>query len=308
MRTIKVGSRKSQLALTQTKLVLAMLQEKRPDLSFELISYQTKGDRLAHVSLQKIGGKGVFVKDLEQALLAKEVDLLVHSFKDMPAKIAPATVIAAIPEREDVRDCLIFSEQNMTLAQLPAGARVGTSSLRRQLQLQALRPDLDYQPIRGNLDTRLAKLRQGEYDAIVLALAGIRRLGWEETLADVMEILPLDQCLPAVAQAALAVQCREEEQELQAMLRTINQANLMLALAIEREFLALMKADCSFPIAALVEEENGGYRLRVMLANASGHCFYATVFGFKEEVHLLASSAMAILASQGLEELPWQKP
>lgn len=307
MRKIRVGSRKSQLAMTQTKMVLAMLQEQRPDLSFEIIPYQTKGDRLAHVSLQKIGGKGVFVKDLEQALLTKEVDLLVHSFKDMPAQLAPATVIAAIPEREDVRDCLIFAEKGMTLAQLPRGARVGTSSLRRQLQLQALRPDLDYQPIRGNLDTRLAKLRQGDYDAIVLALAGIRRLGWEETLADVMEILSLEQCLPAVAQAALAVQCRETDQELRAILRVINKANLMITLAIEREFLALMKADCSFPIAALVEEEGEGYRLRAMLANARGQCFYANVYGQKDQAYLLASSAMAVLAGQGIEELPWQR-
>ena len=152
MRSIKVGTRKSQLAMTQTKMVVERLKECHPDVEFELVPYKTQGDRLVHVSLQTIGGKGVFVKEIEQALLNQDIDIAIHSLKDVPSILVDGCTIGAIPEREDVRDCLIFREEGMTLETLPQGAVVGTSSIRRQVQLQSLRSDLQFKPLRGNID------------------------------------------------------------------------------------------------------------------------------------------------------------
>ena len=178
MKVIKVGTRKSKLAMTQTQQLVDQLKELHPERDFVLVPYTTKGDRLTHVSLQEIGGKGVFVKEIERALLAGEIDMAVHSLKDMPAKLAEGCALGAISQREDVRDCLIFRQAGQTLADLPKGALIGTSSIRRQVQLQAQRPDLAFKPLRGNIDTRIKKLEEGEYDAIVLAMAGLKRLGW----------------------------------------------------------------------------------------------------------------------------------
>ena len=178
MKVIKVGTRKSKLAMTQTQQLVDQLKKLHPERDFVLIPYTTKGDRLTHVSLQEIGGKGVFVKEIERALLAGEIDMAVHSLKDMPAKLAEGCALGAISQREDVRDCLIFRQSGQTLADLPEGALIGTSSIRRQVQLQAQRPDLAFKPLRGNIDTRIKKLEEGEYDAIVLAMAGLTRLGW----------------------------------------------------------------------------------------------------------------------------------
>ena len=178
MRSIKVGTRKSQLAMTQTKMVVERLKECHPDVEFELVPYKTQGDRLVHVSLQTIGGKGVFVKEIEQALLNQDIDIAIHSLKDVPSLLVDGCTIGAIPEREDVRDCLIYREEGMTLETLPQGAVVGTSSIRRQVQLQSLRSDLQFKPLRGNIDSRIRKLQEGECDAIVLAAAGLKRIGY----------------------------------------------------------------------------------------------------------------------------------
>ncbi|GGE33884.1 hydroxymethylbilane synthase [Streptococcus himalayensis] len=297
MTTIKVGTRKSKLAQTQTKQVLALLEEQHPDLTFELVPYQTKGDRLNTISLQEIGGKGVFVKEIERALLAKEIDIAVHSLKDMPALLVEGCQLGAIPRREDVRDCLIFHQAGQTLDNLPKGARVGTSSLRRQAQLLKVRPDLTICELRGNIDTRIQKVQNGEYDAIVLAMAGLSRMGWLEQGGLHIEPLTLETCLPAISQGALAIECRKEDPELVAILQSIHDEQTAACVTIEREVLALMNADCTFPIAAYAQKLPAGYQLDVMLATKEGTCLYACVTGQAPDT--LAKEAVDKLAAQG---------
>ena len=279
MKVIKVGTRRSQLALKQTQQVLSRLECLFPQVEFELVPYMTKGDRLVKESLQKIGGKGVFVKDIEQALLDGRIDLAVHSLKDVPAKIAEGCVLAAIPKREDVRDSLIFREKGTTLETLKEEARVGTSSLRRQVQLAQMRPDLMFLPLRGNIDTRLQRLFEGEYDAIVLAQAGLNRLGWQEKSDHVLK-LDTEFCLPAISQGALALECRAEDLELQALLAAVHDEETAHCAGLERRILSLMGADCSFPLAALAKKGiDGMYHLEVMVADEEGQCKRASLAG-----------------------------
>jgi hydroxymethylbilane synthase len=194
MRQIKVGTRKSVLATTQTNWVCSQLESAYPGLKIATEEIVTKGDRILNVTLSKVGGKGLFVKEIEQALLDGTVDFAVHSMKDMPAEMPRGLIIAAVPEREDPRDVLI-SRDGRTFSELPKGAKVGTSSLRRAAQLKAARPDLEIQPLRGNIDTRLRKLEEDGFDAIVLAAAGLARMGW---LNRATERLSVDICIPAV--------------------------------------------------------------------------------------------------------------
>lgn len=202
MRKIIVGSRQSALALTQTGHVIADLERLSEEhgfgFTFEVHRIVTKGDRILDVTLSKVGGKGLFVKEIEQAMLAKEIDMAVHSMKDMPSELPEGLINGAVPRRVDPRDCLIATGA-ASLDELPQGARVGTSSLRRSSQLAALRPDLDIQPVRGNIDSRLKKLESGEFDAILLAAAGLSRMGWEDR---VTAYLPPEVCLPAVGQGS----------------------------------------------------------------------------------------------------------
>ncbi|MGT2934018.1 hydroxymethylbilane synthase [Streptococcus catagoni] len=305
MTVIRVGTRQSKLALTQTQLVLDALKKCHPQLSFELIPYKTKGDRLVNVDLQKIGGKGVFVKDIEQALLDKEVDLAIHSLKDVPARLAENCIIAAVSEREDVRDCLIFREAHMTLDNLPENAIVGTSSIRRQVQIQKLRPDLICQPLRGNIDTRIKKLEDGQYDAIVLAMAGLKRMGWTEKGLLNIEPLDLDRCLPAISQGALAMECLSDNKDLLEILKSIHDPKTAEAVKIERQLLALMNADCTFPIAAYAQEKGSLYQLDAMLADKDNKCIYVRVEG--EDQSCLADQALVLLKEKGAFEIPCQK-
>lgn len=302
MPTIKVGSRQSQLAITQTQLVIEQLKSHYPDVDFKLVPYKTKGDRLVHRSLQDIGGKGVFVKDIEQALLDKEVDIAVHSLKDVPALLTPGCLLGAITAREDVRDCLIFRNPHMTLDQLSKGAVIGTSSLRRQVQLQSYRQDLIFKPLRGNIDTRLQKLRQEEYDAIVLAVAGLNRMGWTHTLDLTIEPLPVTTCLPAISQGALGIECLETNTLARDLLKIIHNETTASCVTIERQVLALMNADCTFPIGAYAQKSDQGYRLDVMLATKENHCLYTTVEG--TDGCQLAKEAVAYLKEKGALEMP----
>lgn len=298
MTVIKVGTRQSQLALTQTKLVVETLKELHPDVVFDLVPYKTTGDKLPHVSLQEIGGKGVFVKDIERALVDREIDMAVHSLKDVPAILAEGCVIGAIPEREDVRDCLIFKEEGMTFDKLPAGARIGTSSQRRQVQLEALRPDLEFLPLRGNIDSRIRKVQAGEYDAIVLAMAGLSRMGWLEREDLTIEPLARSLCLPAIAQAALGIECRQDDEKTLAILQALNHLETKTCAELEREVLRLMEADCTFPIAALARQIGDIVSLEVMLADRDGGCHRVTVNG--RESQGLAQQAVSELAQKGV--------
>ncbi|MFP4979242.1 hydroxymethylbilane synthase [Paenibacillus sp. CN-4] len=257
MRTITVGSRQSALALTQTGQVIDQLQalcrEHGFDYTFEIKKIVTKGDRILDVTLSKVGGKGLFVKEIEQAMLDGEIDMAVHSMKDMPSELPPGLVTGAVPRRVDPRDCLI-SNRAASLDELPAGARVGTSSLRRSSQLAALRPDLVIEPIRGNIDSRLRRLDEGEYDAIVLAAAGLTRMGWEDKIT---AYLPPEVCLPAVGQGALGIECREDDEDLRRLLALYNDTPTALTVAAERKFLSVLNGGCQVPIGAFAVWADG---------------------------------------------------
>ncbi len=238
------------MALTQTQQVIADLkaiaERHGLDYDFAVKKIVTKGDRILDVTLSKVGGKGLFVKEIEQAMFDKEIDLAVHSMKDMPAELPEGLIIGCVPKREDPRDALI-TRGGLPLAQLPQGAVVGTSSLRRSSQLQYARPDFVVESLRGNIDSRLKKLEDGRYDAILLAAAGLHRMGWEHKIT---EYMPADVCVPAVGQGALAIECREDDAELRDFLRLYNDERTAAAVAAERSFLGTLNGGCQVPIGA----------------------------------------------------------
>jgi len=272
VRTIIVGTRQSALALTQTNQVVERLRELARksgiECEFEIRKIVTKGDRILDVTLSKVGGKGLFVKEIEQALLDRETDLAVHSMKDMPAVLPEGLVIGAVPERVDPRDCLVTTGFR-TLRDLPPGARIGTSSLRRACQLKAYRPDFAIESIRGNIDSRLRKLESEGLDAIVLASAGIARMGWQERICD---YLPPDICLPAVGQGALGIECRADDTFVLELLAKLQHEPTARATAAERSFLARLNGGCQVPIAAYATLSNAGGAgpLRMKLAGMVG--------------------------------------
>lgn len=246
MRKIIVGSRRSKLALWQTNWFIDQMKKSGAPFEFEIKEIVTKGDKILDVTLSKVGGKGLFVKEIEQALYDKEIDFAVHSMKDMPAEMPEGLVIGCVPERVDERDAFI-SNDHVKLADLPAGAVVGTSSLRRSAQILLQRSDVEIKWIRGNVDTRLAKLKAGEYDAIILAAAGLKRLGWSDDT--VTEYLEADMCIPAVGQGALAIECRAEDEELLEALSKLTDVDTWTAVEAERAFLSAMDGGCQVPIA-----------------------------------------------------------
>lgn len=246
MRKIIVGSRRSKLALWQTNWFIEQMKNSGAPFEFEIKEIVTKGDRILDVTLSKVGGKGLFVKEIEQALYDKEIDFAVHSMKDMPSAMPEGLVIGCVPDRVDERDAFI-SNNHVKLADLPKGAVVGTSSLRRSAQILLQRPDVEIKWIRGNVDTRLAKLAAGEYDAIILAAAGLKRLGWSENT--VTEYLDVETCIPAVGQGALAIECREDDAELLEALGKLTDANTWKTVEAERAFLHAMDGGCQVPIA-----------------------------------------------------------
>lgn len=266
MHTIRFGTRRSSLAMTQTEWTIDQLRTSFPDLTFETKKIVTKGDRILHVTLSKVGGKGLFVKEIEQALLNGEVDVAVHSMKDMPAEMADGLTLAAICKREDPRDCFI-SREGETLDELPAGAVVGTSSLRRQAQLQAHRPDLKVEPVRGNIETRLRKMREGQFAAIVLASAGLHRMGWHEIIT---EYLDTDISLPAVGQGAIGLQCRKDDAETRSLLQTLNDETTAQVVQAERAFLHRMDGNCQIPIGAYGILEEDEIELTGLVADPEG--------------------------------------
>lgn len=266
MSRLRLATRGSQLALSQSGWV-ARRVEAALGVSVELVTVKTSGDRLADVSLAKIGGKGLFVKEIEEALLDGRADFAVHSAKDLPARLAPGLVLAAFPERADPRDALIAREGARSLAALPAGARVGTGSARRSAQLRALRPDLEIVPMRGNVTTRLERLREARFDAILLACAGLDRLDLGERIH---ERVSADLLLPAVGQGVLALEAREGE-SLARDLAALTHGPSAAAIRAERAFLARLEGDCNVPLAAYAEpRDDGSLRLRGLVASVAG--------------------------------------
>lgn len=244
---LRVGSRTSRLAMWQSERVITLLQNRFPSLTCTIVPFLTQGDRNLATPLPQMGGKGVFTTELEEALRRGAIDLAVHSLKDLPIEEPQGIALAAICDRADVRDTLI-ANQGWTLATLPQGAIVGTCSLRRQAQLLALRPDLTIRQIRGNVPTRIEKVRGGDFDATILAAAGVERLG---LLHEVAQVLPLAQMLPAPGQGALAVQCRADDESVQTLLAAIDDPSARVATNAERAFLQALGGGCAAPIAAI---------------------------------------------------------
>lgn len=268
MRTIVLGTRKSNLALKQTEWVIAELEKKNLPYRFETKKIVTKGDRILDVTLSKVGGKGLFVKEIEQAMADKEIDIAVHSMKDVPSVLPDGFALGAITNRVDPRDIFI-SKDNIPLAELPAGAIVGTSSLRRSAQILAYRPDLEIKWIRGNIETRLRKLKEEDYDAIILAAAGIKRVGWDEDI--VTEYLEPEVCLPAVGQGALGLECREDDTEVLDILSYLNDEAVAKQIQAERAFLKQVEGGCQVPVAghATIVSE-GTVSLTALVATPDG--------------------------------------
>lgn len=263
---IKVGTRQSQLALTQTGQVIkqleALCEQHGLPYRFEIHKIVTKGDQILDVTLSKVGGKGLFVKEIEQALLDGVIDIAIHSMKDMPYELPQGLMIGAVPKRLSPQDCLVL-KQGTSFADLPKGAKVGTSSLRRSSQLKHARPDLDLQWIRGNIDSRLRKLETEGFDAIVLAAAGLTRMGWEQKIS---AMLPVDVCIPAVGQGALGVQCRDNDHSVLELLALLNDRDSELTVAAERSFLGTLQGGCQVPIGAhatIVEQTTDGIMLEL---------------------------------------------
>lgn len=263
-QTLVIGTRASALARWQSEWVQGALEGTWPGLACRLQLFTTTGDRVLDRPLPEIGGKGLFTAELEDALRAGTIDVAVHSLKDLPITDGPGLTIGAIVERADARDALICPAGH-TLGTLPAGARVGTSSLRRAAQLRLARPDLLLLPLRGNVDTRLRKAQAGDYDAIVLAAAGLTRLGLQ---AAVTQFLPLDQMLPAPGQGALAVQCRADDAATLECLRSLDHAPTRAAVTAERAFLAGLGGGCAAPVAAFGKAEGDAELLLLGLVAA----------------------------------------
>ncbi len=264
-RTFVIGARGSQLSLRQVDIVARALTAVRPDVEIEVRQIRTEGDRNA-APLSVIGGLGVFTKAIEDALLASECDIAVHSLKDLPPAPTPRLVIAAVPERADPRDALVTSER-CPLADLPAGARIGTGSARRAVQLLAMRPDVVTAEIRGNVDTRIAKVESGEYDGAVLAMAGLERLGRASKAAHVFSI---DEMTPAVGQGALAVEVREDDEDAVALVSAIDDATTRLAVELERAFLARLGAGCRMPVGAYATVAGGRIEASAVIGDSAG--------------------------------------
>lgn len=261
-----LATRKSALALAQARAFVRALEGRTPGLSVDELHVVTMGDKIVDVSLSKIGGKGLFIKEVEEALLDRRADFAIHSFKDVPAELDDAFTIAAIPARADARDVLV-SRTGAKLADLPQGAKVGTSSLRRRLEILAARPDLVVIDMRGNVDTRLRKLDEGEFDAIMLARAGLDRLGLSHR---VTEDLDPALCIPAAGQGALAVQCRADDEETRALLSTLHDEETAIAVACERGVMTVVGGGCTIPFGAHAAREGSEMRLRALLAREDG--------------------------------------
>ena len=263
---LKIGTRQSLLALWQSNHIAACLRKQYPDCEVVLKKIVTKGDRILDVPLAQIGGKGLFTKEIEEDLLSGEVDLAVHSLKDMPTVLPEGLCLTAITERANVGDAFVSNKYN-SFAELPLGAVVGTSSLRRKAQLLAARPDLTIRDLRGNVDTRLRKLDEGLYDAIILAAAGLERLGHGDRIK---AVIPSSVCLPAVGQGALAIECRTNDAEVRQMLDFLNDVPTVYATNAERAFLGLLEGGCQVPIGVHADVEGDKIKIEAIIAALDG--------------------------------------
>ena len=296
--SILIATRESPLALWQAKHVQGLLGELHPQHAFELLGMTTRGDEILDRSLAKVGGKGLFVNELETALFEGRARLAVHSFKDVPMQLAPEFRIAAVMAREDPRDALVLARlDGPVLAELPAGARVGTSSLRRELMLRAKFPHLVVLPVRGNVGTRLRKLDAGEFDALVMAAAGLKRLGLAQRIR---EVLPTAMSLPAPGQGALAIEVRADDDEAAALVAPLACEATRCATEAERAVSRGLGGSCDVPLAAYAEIDAGQIWLRALVGNAaSGEAVAVERRGPSGQAEALAAEAVAELRTRG---------
>ncbi len=265
-KTLVIGTRGSRLALWQAEWVQKQLQALAPEIEITLRRIQTSGDKILDVPLARIGGKGLFVKEIEEALMRGEIDLAVHSMKDVPSVLPDNLEIVCVPKREDPRDALV-SEEGLSLEKLKKGARIGTSSLRRQAQLLYHRNDFHIHMLRGNLDTRLRKVREGAYDAVVLAAAGLKRMGWTDA---VTEYLPVHISLPAIGQGALGLEGRRDDGFVKALVAHLEHGPTRIGINAERAFLARLEGGCQVPIAGHAVVEENQLTLDGLIASVDG--------------------------------------
>lgn len=264
-QVIRLGSRGSKLALWQAEFIQFEI-ERRTGRKVEITRIKTTGDMILDVPLAKVGGKGLFVKEIEETLLSGDIDLAVHSMKDVPTDLPDRLAIVAITRREDPRDAFL-SAKYRKFEELPQGAKLGTSSLRRQTQLLGLRPDLSVETLRGNLDTRIRKMEEGRYDAIILAAAGLRRLGWE---AKITEYIPEEMSLPAIGQGALGIEIRVDDLDTREAVSFLNDRDTAFAVRAERGFLKRLEGGCQVPIASYGRTEGDGIFLKGMVGRPDG--------------------------------------
>jgi hydroxymethylbilane synthase len=298
---LRIGTRGSGLALRQTEIIADDIRRSSPDLHIEIVPIRTQGDKMQNISLVKIGGKGVFVKEIEEALLRGDIDCAVHSMKDVPTEIPDGLEIGIIPEREDARDVLL-SRNDMKLESLPKGARIGTGSLRRSMQLLNLLPDCRIVPIRGNLDTRIKKLSAEELDGLILAAAGIRRMGWS---ARIRQYIPVEVMVPAAGQGAIGIETREGDDDVKDMLAFLNHEETAMEVRSERPFLRHLGGGCQVPIAAIARKKENTLLLRGIVGSIDGKkmicdevegpCDSGEELGIQMAEHILARGGRAIL-------------
>jgi hydroxymethylbilane synthase len=297
-QNIRIGTRSSALALWQAEWVKAELEAKYPGMTVTLTKIKTTGDKILDVPLAKVGGKGLFVKEIEEAMLEGEIDIAVHSMKDVPTFFPDGLHLSAITKREDARDALL-SRNNVKFNDLPAGANVGTSSLRRQAQLMSIRPDFVIHQLRGNVDTRLRKLKEGRYDAIILAAAGVTRLG---LAGHVSEYLSTELSLPAIGQGALGIECRVDDRELNDLISFFNHADSRVCVTGERALLRRLEGGCQVPIACYGRMKDGKLDLAGLVGSVDGkRIIRDTIEGEPEKAEKLGVSLAEKLLSRGAD-------
>ena len=302
-RTIRIGTRKSQLALVQTYWVQEQLNKRFPDICFEVHTMSTQGDKILDVALAKIGDKGLFTKELEVGMLNKEIDFAVHSLKDLPTHLPEGLMLAAITERENPADALVVHEKHKDrqIDTLPEGAVIGTSSLRRLAQLRHHFPHLAFKDVRGNLNTRMAKLDAGEYDALILAVAGLQRLGMG---ARIHQILPKEVSLHAVGQGALGIECRTDDPEVISLLKGIEHPQTRDRCLAERAFLRDLEGGCQVPIGVNTEIDGNDLTLTGIVASVDGNKMVKdTVVGTATHAEQLGTELANRMRKQGAQEI-----
>ena len=297
-KLIRIATRKSQLALWQAEFVASQLRQNNPGLEVELVTMSTEGDRVLDSPLAKIGGKGLFVKELEHSMLRGEADIAVHSMKDVPVELPEGLHINTVLKREDPRDAFV-SNSFGSLEELPKGARVGTSSLRRRCQLAELRPDLEILDLRGNVNTRLAKLDDGQYDAIILASAGLIRLEMSERIK---EALAPQVMLPAIAQGAIGIECRQGDNDIEPLLKPLNDADTFTRVLAERAMNERLQGGCQVPIAGFAELDKGVIVVRGLVGRPDGtDMVHGVISGRPEHAQELGDVLGQDLLSRGAD-------